>query len=248
MTTAATTATVVEFTRRTAPDETASRVEPRIDKHLAPSLYDLLEDGFYLFFLLRDGNAPASCAEFNRRIDRFFTHFEKQAKNFGKPAGEIEEAKYAFCALLDEIMLASEFPMRDEWARMPLQLRLFEEHLAGEGFFERLETLRVEPQAHIEVLEVFHACLLLGFRGKYLLSGPEKLDALVYRIGKEIRQVRGEPPAFAPNWKPAQRFRNYMRYEMPVWLFYGIVGLVVTGVFIAFRVLLDKQFAGLFGG
>jgi type VI secretion system protein ImpK len=246
MTTAAT-ATVIEFTRRAAPDELASRVAPRAEAFAAPTLRDLLEDGIYLLFLLRDGNAPASCAEFNRRIDRFFLHFDKQAKNFGKPAGEIEEARFAFCALLDEIMLSPDGPKHDEWARMPLQLRLFKEDLAGERFFERLERLRIEPQTHIEALEVFHTCLLLGFQGKYLVSGPEKRDALIYRVGKEIRQVRGEPPGFAPNGKPARRFQDDMRVEMPMWLFHGLMALAATGLFIAFRVLLDRQFADLLG-
>ncbi|MDR1424468.1 MAG: type IVB secretion system protein IcmH/DotU [Azoarcus sp.] len=244
------TATTVSFTRSgaaQAPDMPADK--PLADGGLStPTLCDLLEDGIYLFFLMKDGNAPASCAEFNRRVDRFLANFDKQAKNFGKAAGEIEEAKYAFCALLDEIMLSSGFSIRDEWARMPLQLRLFEEHLAGEGFFAHLESLRVEPDRHIEALEVFHTCLLLGFQGKYLISGLEKLDALIYRVGKEIRQVRGEAPEFAPRWKPPQRFQNYMRHEMPMWLFFGLMALAAVGLFVVLRVMLDDQFARLFGG
>ena len=243
------TAAVAEFVSAPVPDAPAApKIEPRAGDFAVPTLRDLLEDGIYLLFLLRDGNAPASCAEFNHRIDRFFLNFDKQAKNFAKPAGEIEEARFAFCALLDEIMLSPGCPRHDEWARMPLQLRFFKEDLAGERFFERLERLRAEPQAHIEALEVFHTCLLLGFQGKYLIAGPEKRDALIYRVGREIRQVRGEPPAFAPNGKPARRFQDGMRHEMPVWLFYGLMALAATGLFIAFRVLLDRQFAGLFGG
>ena len=111
----------------------------------APALKDLLQEGIYLLFLLRNGNIPASAGELSRRIDDFLALYEKTARNFGKTPDAIESAKYAFCALLDETILSCEGGIRDEWERAPLQLRIFGEHLAGEGFFERLELLRMDP-------------------------------------------------------------------------------------------------------
>ena len=95
-------------------------------------LQELLEDGIYLLFLLRNSNAPNSLAEFNKRIDLFLDQFETNARNLGKPPAAVSDAKYAFCALMDEIILSSEFAIREDWERAPLQLRLFGEHLAGE--------------------------------------------------------------------------------------------------------------------
>lgn len=206
-----------------------------------PTLRDLLEDGIYLLFLLRDKNAPHSSAEFNRRLDQFFANFEKQARNFGKPVDLVEHSRYAFCALLDEIVLEAGFPLHDEWARAPLQLRLFGEHLAGEGFFERLRTLRADPVKNIEALEVFHVCLLLGFKGKFLLEGLEKRDYLTHQLGQEIQRIRGGKPDFAPNWKLPQRFQEFVRNELPMWFYYALVALVVVTVFVAYRVILDNQ-------
>jgi len=239
--------TSAEFARAQAAESRPSKADAAAQP-TTPSLRDMLEDGIYLLFLLRDGNAPKSCAEFNRRIDRFLANYDKLAKNFGKPPEEIEQGKYAFCALLDEIMLSSDFPLRDEWARMPVQLRLFDEHLAGEGFFTRLEELRGDTARHIESLEVFYTCLLLGFKGKYLIEGEEKLDSLVYRVGKEIRAVRGSAAEFAPNWKLPQRFQNFMRHEMPLWLYYGLMALGAAGLFTLLRVLLGLRIDKLFGG
>ncbi|MDR3212500.1 MAG: type IVB secretion system protein IcmH/DotU [Azoarcus sp.] len=214
----------------------------------APTLCDLLEDGIYLLFLLHDGNAPKSCAEMNRRIDLFFNSYEKQARNFGKDVEQIEQAKYAFCALMDEIMLAPGFPLRDEWARMPLQLRLFGEDFAGDHFFDRLEIVRNDPARHIEALEVFHTCLLLGFQGKYLLEGPEKLSYLIHRVGQEIQRVRGGAAEFAPNWKLPHRFQSYVRHELPLWAYFALLATALAILFGVYWELLDRQFNSLFGG
>jgi len=211
------------------------------------SLRDLLEDGVYLLFLLRDGNAPSSCAEFNQRIDQFLANYEKQARNLSKPTEAIEHSRYAFCALLDEIVLASGFPLRDEWARLPLQLRLFGENLAGEGFFDRLRSLRADPVKHIEALEVFYVCLLLGYKGKFLLEGEEKLDYLTSQLGQEIQRIRGAKPEFAPNWGLPHRFQNFVRNELPLWFYYSMLALVAATIFVTYWVLLDKQVAPILG-
>jgi type VI secretion system protein ImpK len=196
------------------------------------TLQDMLEDGIYLLFLLKCGNPPNTYTEFNMRVEQFLLQFEKNARNLGKPAKAIEQAKYAFCALLDEVILSSDFDIRNDWERAPLQLRMFGEHLAGERFFDRLEALRAAPEENIETLEVFHCCLLLGFQGKYLLEGNEKLDYLVASIEREITRIRGGKAEFAPNWKLPQRFQQYVRHELPLWLFFALLATVAAGFFL----------------
>lgn len=203
-------------------------------------LKDMLEDGIYLLFLLKNGNAPNSSSEFNKRIDQFLSQFEKNARNLGKPAQAVSDAKYAFCALMDEIILSSNFSLREEWERAPLQLRMFGEHLAGDRFFDKLDILRADPAANIETLEVFHTCLLLGFQGKYLLEGTEKLNYLINRITQEINQVRGGKAEFAPNWKLPQRFQQYVRHELPLWLFFSLLAMVGVAVFLVYFTLLGN--------
>lgn len=210
-----------------------------------PDLIDLLEDGIYMLFLLRSGTAPHSTAEFNNRVDLFLSQVERHAKNFGKPHEAVQECKYAFCALMDEIILASNFKIRDEWERHPLQLRLFGEHLAGEGFFNRLENIRLDPKKNIELLEVYYTCLLLGFQGKYLLEGIEKLDHLINRIGQEIASVRGGKAQFSPRWKPAFRFQEFVRHDLPLWVFFSLLALVAVVMFVIFTLVLGSHVKSL---
>lgn len=207
----------------------------------SPSLKEMMEDGVYLLFLLRNGNPPATQVEFNKRVDGFLATFEKNARNFGKTPEAIHDAKYAFCALMDEIVLSSDFAIRDDWERAPLQLRLFGEHLAGEGFFDKLETLRLNPDKNVETLEVFHTCLILGFQGRYLLEGTEKLNYLIARVGQEIAHARGGIPEFAPHWKLPFRFNDYVRHELPLWLYFALLTGVAVVIFLLYHWILGGQ-------
>ena len=207
----------------------------------APALKDLLQEGIYLLFLLRNGNIPASAGELSRRIDDFLALYEKTARNFGKTPDAIESAKYAFCALLDETILSCEGGIRDEWERAPLQLRIFGEHLAGEGFFERLELLRMDPDKNLETLEVYYTCMILGFQGKYLLEGTERLSYLIGRIGQEITQARGGKPGFAPHWKLPFRFQEFVRHELPLWLFFALLLGVAVAIFFGYSYFLGSN-------
>ena len=179
--------------------------------------------------------------EFNRRVDGFLSGFEKNARNFGKSPESIHDAKYAFCALMDEIVLSSGFSIRDDWERAPLQLRLFGEHLAGEGFFDKLETLRLTPEKNVETLEVFYTCLILGFQGRYLLEGTEKLSYLIARLGQEIAHARGGMPEFAPHWKLPFRFNDYVRHELPLWLYFVLLSGVAVVIFLLYHWILGGQ-------
>lgn len=221
----------------TAPPAADASPESRFSKNLQ----GLMEDGIYLLFLLRNGTAPNSLGEFHKRIDQFLDQFETNARHLGKSPEDISDAKYAFCALMDETILSSDFPIREDWERAPLQLRLFGEHLAGERFFDKLEKLRLDPVAKVDVLEVFYTCLLLGFQGRYLLEGSEKLNYLISRLGQEITHARGGRNEFAPNWKLPQRFQRYVRNELPLWLFFALLAVVATLIFFLFRTILGGQ-------
>jgi type VI secretion system protein ImpK len=214
---------------------------PAVASTFSKSLQALLEDGIYLLFLLRNDTPPNSLAEFNKRIEQFLAQFENNARLLGKTPAATSDAKYAFCALMDEIILSSEFGIREDWERAPLQLRLFGEHLAGERFFDKLETLRLDPVANVEVLEVFYTCLLLGFQGKYLLEGSEKLNYLTSRLGQEIAHARGGRSEFAPNWKLPQRFQHYVRNELPLWLYFALLAVVASAIFFLFQWLLQSD-------
>jgi type VI secretion system protein ImpK len=205
------------------------------------SLVDLMYDGFYLLFMIRSRNAPADAADFMERVRQFLDEFERGAKRLNTSADDIFAAKYAFCAALDELILTSGFSIRQTWERQPLQLAFFGDQLAGENFFVKLEELRAHGATRLQVLEVFYMCLLLGFRGKFMLEGQEKLSYLVARVGDEIAHFKGKRTSFAPHWQAPDNIRNALRSEVPVWVFVSTFALLGLLAFLGLRWMLDTQ-------
>ncbi|MES1945967.1 type IV / VI secretion system protein, DotU family [Salinisphaera sp. C84B14] len=199
---------------------------PGVEHDGNKTLVDLLYNGFYLLFALRNGQLPQDAAAFANAVERYLDEFERSAKKLGKSTEDIYAAKYAFCAAVDETVLAEAADIRDEWGRRPLQLELFGDQLAGEHFFDRLEELRAQGRSRIEALEVFYMCLLLGFKGKFALEGSEKLGYLTARLGDEIANMKGRRAGFAPHWEPPDSVAHTLKREVPAWVVASVCALV----------------------
>lgn len=207
----------------------------------ARTLMDLMYDGFYLLFLLRAKQGPSDADAFRSHIKEFLTGLERGATKLGSSAEEVHLCKYAFCATVDEAILMSQFKVRDAWQRQPLQLQFFGEQLAGEQFFAKLEALRREGASRVQILEVFHMCLLMGFQGKYLIEGSEKLNYLTARLGDEIAHLKGSRAAFAPHWAPPDQVRNRLKNEVPLWVIGSVFALLGVLAFTAMRWQLGRS-------
>jgi type VI secretion system protein ImpK len=204
------------------------------------TLLDLMYDGFYALFMLKNGSGPQENAEFAHKMTQFLDDFGRGARKHGASPDDIDAAKYAFCAAVDEIILRSSFQIRDAWERRPLQLVLFGEQLAGENFFHRLEALRARGSAHLQALEVFHMCLLLGFQGRYILEGSEKLNYLTARLGDEIANMKGKRGGFAPHAERPDQIVHKLRSDLPVWVLCSVFGLICVLGYIGLRTSLSR--------
>ncbi|MGY8526889.1 type IVB secretion system protein IcmH/DotU [Paracidovorax citrulli] len=209
----------------------------------ARTLLDLLYDGFFMLFLLLNGHAPDSAEAFRDKVRGFLNGFDRGARRLHVPAEDAFDAKFAFCAAIDEIILASGFAVRPDWERRPLQLVLFGEQLAGETFFARLEALRAQGAARLQALEVFHMCLLLGFRGKYMLEGQEKLSYLTARVGDEIAAIKGKCAAFSPRWALPDSIAHTLKRETPLWILGAVFALIALLAFVGLSTVLGQQTA-----
>jgi type VI secretion system protein ImpK len=136
--------------------------------------------------LLRSSEAVEFPQNYGEKLRAALTQWE--------PPAHKDEVKYAVAALLDESLMRSAWPGRTGWSQHSFQWTLFQETLAGVNFFERLTRLRQEANRNIALLEVFYLCLILGFQGKYALSGEEALQALQTDLKQQINGHRGEPP------------------------------------------------------
>jgi type VI secretion system protein ImpK len=207
----------------------------------AHTLLDLMYDGFYALFMLKNGSGPQDNNAFLDRMTQFLEDFGRGAKKRGASADDIDASKYAFCAAVDEIILRSQYGVRDAWERRPLQLVMFGDQLAGENFFVRLENLRARGAVHVQALEVFHMCLLLGFQGRYILEGSEKLKYLTARLGDEIAGMKGKAAAFAPHAQRPDQIVNKLRNDVPLWVLCSVFALICALGYIGLRTALTRD-------
>lgn len=223
------TSTTTPIERRAAPASTTA--------HAAGpgNLVDMMYEGFYALFLLKNGSGPESQAAFTGDINLFLADIDRTAKTAGVHVDDVTAAKYAFCAAVDEIILGSDFDLREAWETRPLQLRIFGDQLAGEHFFHRLEDLRARGSIHLQSLEVFHMCLLLGFQGKYALGGEDKLAYLTSRLGDEIARMRGKSRGFAPHAERPDQVANRVRSDLSMWVLMAVFSVAGLGAYLGFR-------------
>ena len=211
----------------------------------AANLVDLLHDGFYIVFLLKNQYVPANAYEFRDKILNLLNRFENQARKLQFSADDIHDAKYAYCALLDETIVTQQdaqfFELQNHWMISPLQLSLFGSQLAGYRFFEILESLRSHGKERLAALEVFHYCMLLGFHGKFRIESIQNLSHLVARVGDEIDFLKGKKTAFSPFAALPDQIKNIIHRELP---FFGILIFLAVFALLSFtglNFMLSKQ-------
>jgi len=130
---------------------------------------------------------------FRRRMKAALQEVERSATTLNYDFQDIQDTNLAVVAFLDEVVLASDDPARQEWVRLPFASELLGQPAAGEVFFERLEGLlrtRVDSSKLSDVLEVYLSCLVLGFEGKYSGELKAELHAVMERTRSRIERIR----------------------------------------------------------
>jgi type VI secretion system protein ImpK len=137
-----------------------------------------------------DPDSPPPAAVVHGQMREVVGDLLKLAGDAGFSQQDAQDMAYAVASLADELALAQSDAFRDHWMGQPLQFLFFQENQAGEGFFRRLQSIRLDP-SRAEVLRVYYLCLLFGFKGRYQVRGGEsELLETVESVGKELQRHR----------------------------------------------------------
>src|SRR3712207_4975220 len=102
---------------------------------------EVTQDCFAALLHLRQAEAHALPAPelLHSRLKTLIDEMAQRAseKRFGHQ--DAQDITYAVVALADEICLNKPEPVRDYWMGNMLQFHYFQENLAGDGFFHRLQ-------------------------------------------------------------------------------------------------------------
>jgi len=181
---------------------------------VAEDLALALQEIFTVIVRVRSNRSEARDAEvFRARVRGMLKTAEREAVSRGYTPDDARLASFAVVAFLDESLLGSGDPVFGDWKRMPLQQELFKTGNAGEEFFNYLELLlkrRDAPQLG-DLLEVYHLCLLLGFRGRY--GGIDSLYGVRERVAERLRVIRGPTQPLSTSWAPPAGPAPVTRYD-----------------------------------
>lgn len=184
--------------------------------------------------------AVADAGAFRANIQAGLRSAEKDAVKKAYPPEDIRNATLAIVAFLDESILNSNNPVFSSWQSMPLQEEMFGHHVAGETFFDNLEKLMSRPDSNdvADVLEVYSLCLLMGYKGRYGLSGPEATRPLIDSTLEKIRRIRGPLVGLSPSWAVPEG--GVVLAKRDPWasrLAFGALGCVLLGLllFVGFK-------------
>ncbi|MBA3448996.1 MAG: type VI secretion system protein TssL [Pseudaminobacter sp.] len=181
-------------------------------------------------------------------VARSITEFEKTILEAGVAKEEALISKYVLCGTADDIVQNLPGADRHVWMQYSMLAQFFQVRTSGIGFFEELNKALANPAPRYNLLELMHACLLLGFEGQY--RGAPGGDGELQRIRRDVYQTLRHVKArsdedVSPRWRGmALRMQDLSAY-VPLWAIASFAGVALVGVFFLLRFLIGNDASAL---
>lgn len=193
---------------------------------------------------LRASLSRAGSGELMDQVAQAISQFEADARAAGIPNERIAAAKYALAATADDIVQNLPTDDRHLWTKYSMLVRFFGERTGGVRFFQELDRAKQNPALNLDLLEVMHACLCLGFEGVYRSSagGVGTLQGIRRDIYETIRRVQSkEVEDLSPHWRGLTIALAGSRFRLPVWSAAAAACVILLAVYLVLRNLLSDQ-------
>jgi type VI secretion system protein ImpK len=199
---------------------------------------EITRDCFGAIIQLRalEGAATPDAQTLHGRLCWFVDTMIHRGQELGVPQEDIGDITYGIVALADEVVLGIP-ALRDFWMYNLLQLRYFNENVAGENFFYRLDLLRNDPRRY-PALQVYYLCLLFGFQGRYRVRGGEvELQRITDQLSHDLARFKViEEETLSPRGGRPPEDTGRARRNLPV------VGLSLAAIALALGINLTLHF------
>ena len=151
-------------------------------------------------------------------IAALLQEFEERAIRYRYLEKIVQVAKFALASFVDEVVLTNNFPLKEEWEKYPLQLEFFGEQLAGNKFYDKLESMLRQIENTQDAVEIYYICMLLGFKGRYAVYEHEKLLSTMQRTADALVKVgKIKPVELSPHWLVKDQPTPPEKKGMPMW-------------------------------
>jgi type VI secretion system protein ImpK len=182
--------------------------------------------------------------ELRPKVEAMFEDFDRRAERYRFNHKIVSVSKFGLAAFVDEAVLTANFPLKHEWEKNPLQLKFFGEQLAGNKFFDKLESMLPQIEVTQDAVEIYYYCMLLGFKGRYAVYEQEKLLATMQNTANQLVKVgKIKSVDLSPNWLANDQPKPPEKKGMPIWAKVGALAFIGFG-FIVYLVmfLLSSKF------
>ena len=189
------------------------------DQAKTQRISEIFSPCFALILQLRATDAFGEADLLRQRIKNLLEKAGLQATRAGISHEDIQAAKFALVAFIDETILSSEWMHKDRWLSRPLQLEIYDRYDAGEEFFVKLDGLRAQAALRAEVLEVYYLCMALGFKGRYQLHDQERLRLIIEETYAELKRLPGMGVnVLSVHGKPRDQVATEVKSKLPAWV------------------------------
>ena len=175
--------------------------------------------------------------ELRPKVEAMFDDFDRRAERYRFNHKIVSVSKFGLAAFVDEAVLTANFPLKHEWEKNPLQLKFFGEQLAGNKFFDKLESMLPQIEVTQDAVEIYYYCMLLGFKGRYAVYEQEKLLATMQNTANQLVKVgKIKSVELSPNWIANDQPKPPEKKGMPIWAKVGALAFAGLG-FIVYLVM-----------
>ncbi|PKG64568.1 MULTISPECIES: type VI secretion system protein TssL, long form [Pseudoalteromonas] len=206
-------------------------------------LLEAATDCFSIVISISQSVEMTNLAALKHRCVEAIKRFEMEVRNQHLSKDVINNARYCLCAILDESVLNSKWSSM-EWADESLLSTFHKETFGGEYFYTLLDDSLSQPQKNEQFLELQYHCLNLGFKGKYRLDtiGDNKVEEYRSQIYHLLNQLNGPVNnKLSPNWKQRVAAGVELRNQIPLWVIFSVLGLVLLAVYLFINMKLNDE-------
>jgi len=215
------------------------------EQGLTSRLSEVFSPFFSLILQLRASSQFSDAEKLRSDITQVLGECEQQARK-SVATEDVDDAKFALVAFVDETILSSNWSMKGAWMSRPLQLQLYNRFDAGEHFFERMDSILGQESSRLHVLEVYYLCLTLGFKGRYQLVEQEKLRSRIEAARARLKQSTPmKAGTLSPHGLPRDQVAAEVKSKLPTWAVIATAVTIGVLIYLALSVYVSRKASGV---
>lgn len=192
---------------------------------------------------VRSGRVQISMPDLHAKASGAVAGFDQALTAAGYDLETRQRARYAVCATIDDIAqnLPGQAADGAEWARRSLVVQAFNENIGGDRFWRLLEEMLARPSEYANLIELYHACLAVGFEGRYRITpdGKSRLHEIMTSAYAALQHPRAlSQTELSPHWRGEPTPPEKVSFWATLALAAGIALAILLVIFILFRVVL----------